>query len=128
MSASRRRRPAKPKLPKLTYETAVDSEKCWLVIDKFIKTLPSVKPLRAKLTELLNQVRERGGADLAEQIDEVNNELRADLLEHAVLFGFDQGLKEGQRLRAEAIVTDASVVRDPNANDSPKRARRRDHQ
>ena len=122
----RRRRTAKPKLPKLTYAVACDDDACFEAIDEFLRSVPELKPLRAKLSELGDELRRIADYGLAERIEEAGNELRAGMLNAVVIWAFDQGLKEGQRLAAEASVTDASASRDPAAKGA--RARRRDHQ
>ena len=114
--STRGRRTAKPKRPKLTYAVACDDDACWAVIDEFLQSVPELLPLRAKLSNLVEEVRETVDYGLAERLEETGNELRAAILEAITIWSFDCGFAEGQKVAAEAGVPDASASRAPEGS------------
>lgn len=96
--------------PRLTYLSAIDPTTCWEAINAFLRSVATLKPLRLKLAELLDELRE-ADYGLAEEIEETGTELRAEMLDAIAIWAFDCGLAEGQRLAADAQVTAASGAR-----------------
>lgn len=97
--------------PRLTYLSAIDPDACWTATDAFLRSVPALKPLRRKVAKLIDELREIADYGLAERIDSANNELCAEILAATVVWAFDCGLAEGQRLAADAQVTDEAASR-----------------
>jgi len=85
----------------LTTEAARTPDARWEALDKFLGGTPSLKPLRARLAELLEEVRSLGDYGLAEEIEEVGNELRAEMLDRAIVWAFELGRLAGRRERRD---------------------------
>lgn len=82
---------------KITSAPVDTPEARWESLDKFLQNTPSLKPIRARLAVLLDQVRDLGDDGLADAIDETGNELRAEMLDKVVVWAFELGRLAGRR-------------------------------
>jgi hypothetical protein len=77
--------------------TFTAAEGRWETLDKFLQATPSLRPIRARFAELLDEVRAMGDYGLAEEIEAVGHELRTEMLDRAILWAFELGRLAGRR-------------------------------
>jgi len=87
--------------PRLNTEAVGNPDARWAALDKFLVEIPSLEPLRARLAELLDEVRSLGDYGLAEEIEEVGNELRGEMLDRVIVWAFELGRLAGRRERRD---------------------------
>jgi len=85
------------RLPRLKVEVAGDPDARWMIIDEFLRMTAELRPIRARLAKLLEELRGIADYGLAEQIEETVNELGGEQLDRAVKWAFEQGRVAGRR-------------------------------
>lgn len=87
----------RPRRPQLLLEIAFDPDVRWMVIDRFLRATPELKTIKSRLYALLDELREIVDYGLAEQLEEVVNELGGEQLDAAVVWAFREGFRAGLR-------------------------------